>query len=133
MKFAHNTNCAQQVKIRLLDDPPHEHFGNLTYIDLHAQSAWDPDSYLHRFVVEFAISQDVWDDMFSLINDTKFNSGTHIACGILSILKTPYPPPDETEHPRSPKIPFEPTTGKGSWISPWTYVAGVPVLKTGSC
>ena len=72
-----------------------------------ASMFWPPTpvvAYLHRSVAEFVTSQDVWDDMLSLTNDTKFSPGTHIACGILSILKTSYPPPGESKHLRAPRI-----------------------------
>lgn len=65
-------------------------------------------AYLHRSVAEFLTSQDVWDGMLSLTNATNFHAGTHIACGILSILKIPHPFPDASE-PLRPIICFDPT------------------------
>jgi hypothetical protein len=68
---------------------------------------WPPTpvvAYLHRSVAEFVTSQEVWDHMLSRTNDLRFNPGTHIACGILSILKTSYPPPDESKHLRASVI-----------------------------
>jgi hypothetical protein len=67
---------------------------------------WPPTpvvAYLHRSVAEFVTSQDVWDDMLSLTNDTKFSPGTHIACGMLSILKTSHPSPGKVKYVRMPR------------------------------
>ena len=61
-------------------------------------------AYLHRSVAEFVTSQEVWGHMLSLTNDMKFNPGTYIACGILSILRTSYPSPDESKHLRASGI-----------------------------
>ncbi|KAK7187201.1 small s protein [Paraphaeosphaeria sporulosa] len=72
-----------------------------------ASMFWPPTpvvAYLHRSVAEFVTSQDVWDDMLSLTSDTTFSPGTHIAFGILSILKTSNPPLGESKHLRAPRI-----------------------------
>lgn len=60
---------------------------------------WPPTpivAYLHRSVAEFVTSQDVWDELLCLTNNTmRFSPSTQIACGILSILKSSHPTPDE--------------------------------------
>ncbi|USP77500.1 hypothetical protein yc1106_04774 [Curvularia clavata] len=68
---------------------------------------WPPTpmvAYLHRSVAEFVASQDVWEQIHSLTIDTRFNPGTHIACGLLSILKSSHPLPDQRKGLRAPSI-----------------------------
>jgi hypothetical protein len=55
-------------------------------------------TYLHRSVAEFVTSREVWEDMLSRTNGMKFSPGTHIASGLLSILKISYPPLSESKH-----------------------------------
>jgi hypothetical protein len=52
---------------------------------------WPPSpivTFIHRSVAEFLVSEKIWDDLRALTTEARFSPGTHIAFGILSIMKT---------------------------------------------